>query len=154
MFTLLDLCVSSLRRGHANLLCTVSFHNFKSQNFKLGSSARRRGRRTLGRPVMWFPSEGKPVLEEITNKNNKKHGLRPADEVVEPWVVVVVVVANTARKWDRNKIIWDNALHYNINIRSVFIISNRKISNWASQVLKTNMLLSCPYCLKCQIARV
>ena len=23
MFTLLDLCVSSLRRGHANLLCTV-----------------------------------------------------------------------------------------------------------------------------------
>ena len=39
-------------------------------------------------------------------------------------------------------------------IRSVFIISNRKISNWASQTLKANMLLICPYCLKFQIARV
>ena len=27
-------------------------------------------------------------------------------------------------------------------------------SNWASQILKTNMLLMCPYCLKFQIARV
>ena len=38
--------------------------------------------------------------------------------------------------------------------RSVFIISNRKISNWASQILKANMLLVCPYCLKFQIGRV
>ena len=38
--------------------------------------------------------------------------------------------------------------------RSVFIISNRKTSNWASQILKANMLLICPYCLKFEIARV
>ena len=38
--------------------------------------------------------------------------------------------------------------------RSVFIISNRKISNRAYQILKANMLLICPYCLKFQIARV
>ena len=41
-----------------------------------------------------------------------------------------------------------------IPIRQVFIISNRKISNWASQIPKTNTLLICPYCLKVQIARV
>ena len=41
-----------------------------------------------------------------------------------------------------------------IIIRSVFIISNRKFSNWASQILKTNMLLMCPYCLKFQLARI
>ena len=40
------------------------------------------------------------------------------------------------------------------NLRSVFVISNRKISNWASQILKTNMLLVCPHCLEFQIARV
>ena len=34
------------------------------------------------------------------------------------------------------------------------IISNRKNSNWASQILKANMLPICPYCLKFQIARV
>ena len=39
-------------------------------------------------------------------------------------------------------------------LRSVFIISNRKKSNWASQILKANMLLICPYCLTFQIARV
>ena len=39
-------------------------------------------------------------------------------------------------------------------LRSVFIISNRKISNRASQILKTYMLLICPYCLEFQIARV
>ena len=39
-------------------------------------------------------------------------------------------------------------------LRSVFIISNRKISNLASQILKASMLLICPYCLKFQIARV
>ena len=39
-------------------------------------------------------------------------------------------------------------------VRSVFTISNRKISNRASQILKANMLLMCPYCLKFQIARV
>ena len=39
-------------------------------------------------------------------------------------------------------------------VRSVLIISNRKISNWASQILKANTLLMCPYCLKFQIARV
>ena len=39
-------------------------------------------------------------------------------------------------------------------LRSVFIISNRKISNRASQILEANMLLICPYCLKFQIARV
>ena len=39
-------------------------------------------------------------------------------------------------------------------VRSVFIISNRKISNWASQIPKANTLLMCPYCLKFQIARV
>ena len=39
-------------------------------------------------------------------------------------------------------------------LRSVFIIPNRRISNRASQILKTNMLLMCPYCLKFQIARV
>ena len=43
--------------------------------------------------------------------------------------------------------------HRNL-LLSVFIISNRKTSNWASQILKTNMLLICPYCLKFQIARV
>ena len=42
----------------------------------------------------------------------------------------------------------------NIEIRSVFIISNRKISNRASQILKANMLLVCPYCLEFQIVRV
>ena len=41
-----------------------------------------------------------------------------------------------------------------IVIRSVFIISNRKNSNWASQILKATMLLICPYCLEFQIARV
>ena len=39
-------------------------------------------------------------------------------------------------------------------IRSVFMISNRKISNWASQILKANMLPISLYCLKFQIARV
>ena len=39
-------------------------------------------------------------------------------------------------------------------LRSVFIISNRRISNWAYQILKRNMLFMCPYCLKFQIARV
>ena len=39
-------------------------------------------------------------------------------------------------------------------LRSVFIISNREISNWAYQILKANMLLICTYCLKFQIARV
>ena len=39
-------------------------------------------------------------------------------------------------------------------LRSVFIISIRKNSNWASQILKANMLLICLYCLKFQIARV
>ena len=39
-------------------------------------------------------------------------------------------------------------------LQSVFIISNRKTSNWASQILKTNMLFICPYCLNFQIARV
>ena len=39
-------------------------------------------------------------------------------------------------------------------IRLVFIILNRKISNWASQILKANMLPICPYCLEFQIARV
>ena len=34
-----------------------------------------------------------------------------------------------------------------------FIVSNREISNQASQILKANMLLICPYCLKFQIAR-
>ena len=41
-----------------------------------------------------------------------------------------------------------------LSIRQVFIISNRKTSNWASQILKANRLLMCPYCLKFQIARV
>ena len=41
-----------------------------------------------------------------------------------------------------------------IVIRSVFIISNRKTSNCASQILKADMLPICPYCLKFQIARV
>ena len=41
-----------------------------------------------------------------------------------------------------------------MDIWSVFIISNREISNRASQILKANMLLICPYCLKFQIARV
>ena len=41
-----------------------------------------------------------------------------------------------------------------LRLRSVFIISNRKISNWAPQILKTSMLLMCPYCLKFQIVRV
>ena len=39
-------------------------------------------------------------------------------------------------------------------LRSVFMISNRKTSNWAYKILKTNMLIICPYCLKFQIARV
>ena len=39
-------------------------------------------------------------------------------------------------------------------LRSVFIISNREISNRASQILKAKMLLIRPYCLKFQIARV
>ena len=39
-------------------------------------------------------------------------------------------------------------------LRSVFIISNREISNWESQILKTSMSLMCPYCLRFQIARV
>ena len=43
---------------------------------------------------------------------------------------------------------------YYTYVLSVFIISNRKVSNWASQILKTNMLLMCPCCLKFQIARV
>ena len=43
---------------------------------------------------------------------------------------------------------------YTYHIWSVFVISNRKISNWASQILKANMLLICPYCIKFQIARV
>ena len=38
------------------------------------------------------------------------------------------------------------------DVLSVFIISNRKISNWASQILKANMLLICPYWLNFQIA--
>ena len=38
-------------------------------------------------------------------------------------------------------------------LRSVVIISNRRISNWASQIPKTNMLPLCPYCLKFKIAR-
>ena len=37
-------------------------------------------------------------------------------------------------------------------LRSVFIISNRKTSNRASQILKANTLLVCPYCLEFQIA--
>ena len=41
-----------------------------------------------------------------------------------------------------------------ILLRSVFIISNREISSWASRILKANMLLICPYCLEFQIARV
>ena len=41
-----------------------------------------------------------------------------------------------------------------LGVRSVFIISNRKFSNRASRILKTKMLLICPYCLKFQIARV
>ena len=41
-----------------------------------------------------------------------------------------------------------------IVIWSVFIISNRKTSNGASQILKANRSLMCPYCLKFQIARV
>ena len=61
----------------------------------------------------------------------------------------------------------NTATHYNLSyhsilhrvivydrLRSVFIISKRKISNWASQILKANMLLMCPYCLKFKIARV
>ena len=43
---------------------------------------------------------------------------------------------------------------YDTCIRSVFIISKRKTSNGASQILKANLLLVCPYCLKFQIARV
>ena len=39
-------------------------------------------------------------------------------------------------------------------VRSVVILSTRKIYNWASQILKANMLLMCPYCLEFQIARV
>ena len=39
-------------------------------------------------------------------------------------------------------------------LRSVFIISNREISNWVSQILKANTLLMCPYYLKFQTARV
>ena len=39
-------------------------------------------------------------------------------------------------------------------LRSVFIFSSRKITNRASQILKENPLLMCPYCLKFQIARV
>ena len=41
-----------------------------------------------------------------------------------------------------------------MRIRSVFIISNRTISNRASQILKENTLLMCPYCLKYKNARV
>ena len=33
-------------------------------------------------------------------------------------------------------------------LRSVFINFKSQISNWASQILKANMLLMCPYCLK------
>ena len=40
------------------------------------------------------------------------------------------------------------------DLRSVFMISNRKTSNWAFQILKANMLLICPYCLRLNIARV
>ena len=43
---------------------------------------------------------------------------------------------------------------FEFTVRSVFIISNRKHSNWASQILKANTLLICPYCLKFQFARV
>ena len=43
---------------------------------------------------------------------------------------------------------------HNITIQSVFIISNRTKSNRASQILKANTLLTYPYCLKFQIARV
>ena len=52
--------------------------------------------------------------------------------------------------WRRSCVICGQTTH----TRSVFIISNRKISNLASQILKTSMLLMCPYCLKFQIARV
>ena len=36
-------------------------------------------------------------------------------------------------------------VHRALVLRSVFIISNRKTSNWASRILKANMLLMCPY---------
>ena len=48
----------------------------------------------------------------------------------------------------------DIILFVRIEIRSVVIISNRRISNWESQSIKTNMSLMCPYCLRFQIARV
>ena len=42
MFTLLDLCVSSLRRGHANLLCIVPMltddPRRESENYKFATS--------------------------------------------------------------------------------------------------------------------
>ena len=53
-------------------------------------------------------------------------------------VVVVVVVGGTPC----------------LTLRSVFIIWNREISNWASQILKANMLLICRYCLEFQNDRV
>ena len=56
------------------------------------------------------------------------------------------------RRWRSSA--WGPCTPHSRQIQSVFIISNRKISNWASQILKTNMLLMCPYCLKFQIARV
>ena len=43
LFTLLDLCVSSLRRGHANLLCIVPI---------LTDDSRRRSKKTLGRSYL------------------------------------------------------------------------------------------------------
>ena len=53
-----------------------------------------------------------------------------------------------------NKHSTQTKLNQTTSILSVFIISNRKTPNWASQILKANMLLICPYCLKFQIARV